>query len=287
MKKIISLLLAILLVFSFSACTNNAVEDEENVTSSPITTVSYASEDFVPFECTAEQFIYRDEHQRISINDGYIICNTEIYYEKQGMDRINLLSPDYETVACAFIDGALFYRDISNNILYRMVINFGDTVTAQKPTVVYNGFAVPERFYKGEIVLKTADSYLSLDTQTGEVMDYLDSKVTDAYSKNVKISSKEAVKIATKYIEQRGIDKEISEGKEYDLTFDYLRSDFLLFPDFSNSYGRFEQFDKGIPDYLWEIGFYWGDEDWAYGWRFVYVDAENGDLIGTSRYLAD
>ncbi|MCH5321746.1 MAG: hypothetical protein J1E36_08265, partial [Eubacterium sp.] len=154
MKKSISILLAILFVFSFSACTDNAVDDEENVTSSPITTVSYAADDFAPFECTDEQFIYRDEHQRIPINDGYIICSTEIYYDKQGMDRVNLLSPDYETAACAFIDGALFYRDISNNLLYRMVINFGDTVTAQKPTVVYNGFAVPERVYKGELVLK-------------------------------------------------------------------------------------------------------------------------------------
>lgn len=289
MKKIFSLLLSIVVMLTVCSC--SADKKSINI------------DGFVPFNCSnACVFSNSKSDYYLIFDNAEFIFNGRIVYNNYGTDSGEykvygdnskkgtyvLYEPDYNVEFYGFDEenSALFFKDTDNDVFYRMVIDFNDTVTAQEPTIVYRGNALPIHSQADNIVLETEEGYISFNTLNGETTDYLESRVPEIYCDQVKISPDKAIKIADDYVKSRAHNGSIDYPlDEYEPVLDALASDFLLFPDFNSP--NFERFWGDVPDFCWCIVYYFGDEEFTEGWRVVYINAVDGNLFGTAFTLAD
>lgn len=262
MKKIFSLLLSIVVMLTVCSC--SADKKSINI------------DGFVPFNCSNSCVFSNSKSDYYLIFDNAeFIFNGKIVYNNYGADSGEykvygdnskkgtyvLYEPDYNIEFYGFDEenSALFFKDTDNGIFYRMVVDFNDTVTAQEPTIVYRGNALPIHSEADNIVLETEEGYISFNTLNGETIDYLESRAHNG-----------------------SIDYPLDE---YEPALDVLASDLLLFPDFNSP--NFERFWGDVPDFCWCIVYNMGDEEFTEGWRVVYINAVDGNLFGTAFTLAD
>lgn len=290
MKKLLIIGLAFAVMFSLCSCAAN--NTDVNI------------KGFVPFHtsqyllfnnCKSNYYVIFDNAEFIF--DGRIVYNNygtdggeyPVYGDNSKKGTYILYDPDYNVEFYEFDEksNTLFFMDTDNSIFYRMLIHFGDTVTAEEPVAIYQGSAVPIQSDVDALVLETEKGYLSFDTQTGETMDYLESKIPETYREHIKILPDEAINIADKYMKSRthNGDEEYPLD-EYEPVLDVLSCQLLLFPEFDSP--NFEGYWSKKPEYCWCIVYSFGyEEDIPAGGRAVYINAADGSLFGTSFSLAD
>lgn len=140
--------------------------------SSSETGTKFSISEFAPFECTGDTFLMNryDDIIHYDFENELLLLNDNIYNHGTiySVNDFNTLGSDASCIC--YLDGALFFRNIENNQIYRVVIDL-EHKTAKEPTLVWAmGFARICKADKNSIVFYNSDTdvYYALNTKTGE-----------------------------------------------------------------------------------------------------------------------
>ncbi len=305
MKKLVIVWIAVFLIISFCACSNNTAVKESASVSDVFDDVKGSDEpdtdllvDFEPFECKGDYYYFDNievqnqngiKFKEVPSKNNPHFNSDKLVYCIHNEEKILIQSdtPDVYFNIWAYIDDALYFT--ANEKLYRMGFDydeFGD-IANSRISLVADGYWEPVKAENNTLTLRSGNfAYSLLDTQTGK----LDSVkynciVTDEYD-NLKglITKDKAIDIALKEIKDLkyydDIATDMTDERVSVFAVDYNYPPELVYkPDYV--YGISDWTYELYPEYAWHIqlkGEYRID---------VYVDARSGNVANVAVEFLD